>query len=274
MLISMVAFIAAVQAAQPGPVDLSGVTVQPPVFRTAEALRAWADVHSNLSGVADGLSYRFDLPLRPDTAPGLAGLQGAAVWRYSPEAQALLVTTNLGEVTAANYDAFERDELLQAAHLRTLYFVTARPAVHGAYSDELVSYALAVRTSREVGGESASDLPVGFATPVTVSIPVAGENVGTLVASLSLRVDGTLRGFDGRAVLCGGFRGSFTYPGVPQRVEVPHLRECLVPAALTRIALVRTASGAPVREWPRGDRGPSVETPATAAGVEPSDRQR
>lgn len=224
--------------------------------------------------------FRLELPIVSDLKTDIADLQNSAGWRIV--GPMFVINFDMGAVTPQNFKPFEADDLFNAPPQRVMYFWTRRSrsessrVIPGARADEYEgargwyevaeSYGLAVSTSAEAKAVSGGDLPDDFALPFALQFARPPGNPALVANTLRIRVEGELRTLRGRSVLCGDQRNGAGYAvdeitqKTPYTVEV---RQCLLPAVIQRISLVKTTGGPPLKTWTRGDRPATPENDQT-----------
>jgi hypothetical protein len=254
--------------------------VSGPVLEARDLKKAMASWRAQPAAAPAPVRFRLEFPLIPDRKTDLASLQSPAGYAYDPKTGVLSIDVGMGAATPENFVDFAKLGLDHAPPLRTLFFESRttkasvlhivpdqRGDAHGASGWDVVgeSLGLAVPASAQAYGVSGGDLPDGLTIPFVMQLRIAPEQLDFAVRSLRLRVEGFTRTIGGRAILCsnsGG--GGYVVDEFTQKTpNVIRVHQCLAPAVLTRVALVRVAGGSALKEWTRAAIDPTPETPET-----------
>lgn len=253
-----------------------------PVLNADGLSRYIKAARANPSAAAPPARFRLEFEPVSNRKTDLRSLQTPVGYSYDRKSGAIAIDVDFGAVAPGNFSDFDKLGLQEAPPLRTVFFDTtsARDTTYHIVSDgtgggaaaqgwrvTATSYGLAVATSAKAYGTRGGDLPDDFILPFVMHMRApGGATAPQAVRGLRVRIEGELRTIGGRSVLCSRSGGDgYVVDEITQRTpNVIMDRQCLAPAVITRVSLVRTAGGPPLKTWVRSSDQPTEETMASA----------
>ena len=224
-------------------------------------------ITANQSGSAApsvGRKFRVVIPFADGRKVNMQTLQSPAHWTYNAQSKVLKLVVGLGEISRANYSAFDSQNLGALPPLQTLVFSTDESRRTVVVQDMVeqpspqVGYTRAQRATVSSFGLLAVDdagargLPEGFRPLMIQEIRLPSSDLRPTVNGLSLIVEGeTVDLNGGSTVLCGDYNGNVgTHEINNAQTVMIEAHQCFVTVRITR-ALVADGHRNILASWPR-----------------------